>query len=167
MKQGLYLISPDTFENAADLLNAVKNFAKDQTVDAFLYTFPDGADKNGHLNVLKKLIPELQAQNIAVLLKDDVDTAVKTGCDGVQVDYAPHLSELRKKIPDIALGVVCSSRHEAMTAGEAGADYIAFSGENILQNTLWWAELFNVPAVLVDTGTPCPNVDFIAKKISV
>ena len=126
MKQGLYLISPDTFENAADLLNAVKNFAKDQTVDAFLYTFPDGADKNGHLNVLKKLIPALQAQNIAVLLKDDVDTAVKTGCDGVQVDYAPHLSELRKKIPDIALGVVCSSRHEAMTAGEAGADYIAF-----------------------------------------
>lgn len=28
MKQGLYLISPDTFENAADLLNAVKNIAK-------------------------------------------------------------------------------------------------------------------------------------------
>lgn len=166
MKQGLYLISPDAPLSADALIKAVKKTAERRTVDAFLYTFPSAGNEE-HIPVLKKLIPALQADNIAVLIKDDVETAIKTGCDGVQVAYAPALSKLRKKIPDIALGVVCATRHEAMTAGEAGADYIAFVGDGAVENTLWWSELFNVPAVLFDPEIPCPAADFIAETIKV
>ncbi len=165
MKQGLYLISPAARFSADALIKAVRETAKTRDVDAFLYAFPEEMNREEHCAVLKKLIPALQSDNIAVLLKDDVETALKTGCDGVQVAYAPALSKLRKRMPDIAMGVVCATRHEAMTAGEAGADYIAFTGENAAENTEWWSELFNVPCVSLPSETPCPAADFIAETV--
>lgn len=167
MKQGLYLICPDSRVDADCLIRAVRAKAGQNAVDAFLYTFPAAMNDGEHKTVLKKLIPALQSENIAVLLKDRVEEALKSGCDGVQVGYDGTIAKLRRKIPDISLGVVCETRHEAMTAGEAGADYIAFSGGDALDNAEWWAELFTVPVVVFNPDAPCPFADFIAETVCV
>ena len=46
------------------------------------------------------------------------------------------------------------SKHAAMELGEAGADYIAFSGPDGVEMASWWAGIFEVPCVAFDAATP-------------
>src|SRR3989338_3081770 len=75
------------------------------------------------------LMPLAQASDVAFLINDRPDLAAELGADGTHIgqtdtDYA----EARKLVgPDRIVGVTChNSRHLAMEAGEAGADYVAF-----------------------------------------
>ena len=75
------------------------------------------------------LAPIIQSRGAAMILNDDPVLAARLRCDGVHVgqdDMA--LSEARKIMgPDAMIGVTChDSRHLAMEAAEAGADYVAF-----------------------------------------
>ena len=86
--------------------------------------------------------------------------AARLKADGVHLSATdPHLDEaLRALKPDGIVGVgALSSRDVAMTAGEADVDYLMF-GEprpdgyvppllTTLDQTRWWAEIFNVPCV--------------------
>ena len=51
--------------------------------------------------------------------------------------------------PDAITGARCNSRHDAMSAGEAGAQFIAFSGLGLIA---WWADIFEIPAVSLIPG---------------
>lgn len=74
------------------------------------------------------LRPLVQSHGTAFILNDRPDLAAELGCDGVHVgqEDAPY-AEARALMPDGIVGVTChDSRHLAMEAGEAGADYVAF-----------------------------------------
>ena len=108
------------------------------------------------------LRPPAQQRGIAVLLNDRPDLAFETGCDGVHVgqDDASY-ADARKTLPEGIVGVTChDSRHLAMIAGEAGADYVAFGAfyptttkdaqfHADLDLLIWWSQLFTVPSVAI------------------
>jgi len=75
------------------------------------------------------LSPIAQARGVAVILNDRPDLAARLGCDGVHVgqEDASYAEARRLMGPDRIIGVTChDSRHLAMEAAEAGADYVAF-----------------------------------------
>ncbi len=78
---------------------------------------------------MRRLAPIAQSRGVAVILNDRPDLATALGCDGVHVGQDdPPCREARKIMgKDAMIGVTChDSRHLAMEAAEAGADYVAF-----------------------------------------
>ncbi len=76
-----------------------------------------------------RLAPIAQARGVAVILNDRPDLARDTGCDGVHVGQSDaSVAEARRVMGAAAMiGATChDSRHLAMEAAEAGADYVAF-----------------------------------------
>lgn len=78
---------------------------------------------------VKRLGPIARAHEVALILNDRPDLARETGCDGVHVGQGDaSVAEARRIMgPDAMIGATChDSRHLAMDAAEAGADYVAF-----------------------------------------
>lgn len=109
------------------------------------------------------LRPVTQDRDVAFILNDRADLAAECGCDGVHVgqEDTPYEEARRLVGPDAIVGVTCQeSRHLAMDAGEAGADYVAFgaffptttkeaktrANPEILR---WWQEMMTVPCVAI------------------
>ena len=65
-----------------------------------------------------------------------------SGFDGVQIDTLRGYAAVRGRAGMV--GVTASTRHDAMEAAEAGADYVAL---NTLDLVSWWADLMEVPCV--------------------
>ena len=129
------------------------------------------------------LMPLAQARDVAFLINDRPDLAAELGADGVHVGQTDmKYAEARKLVgPDRIVGVTChDSRHLAMEAGEAGADYVAF-GAFYKTDTktpissaspellTWWSELFELPCVAIggitaDNAAPLvrAGADFLA-----
>jgi len=110
----------------------------------------------------RRLMPIAQARDVAFLLNDDAPLAAELGCDGVHLgqsdgDHAGARMLLSGKI----LGITChASRHLAMTAGEMGADYVAFGAffptstketQHVADLELleWWSAVMEVPTVAI------------------
>jgi thiamine-phosphate pyrophosphorylase len=75
------------------------------------------------------LQPIAQARGVAFIMNDRPDLAAELGCDGVHVgeEDMPYAEARRLLGPDRIVGVTCgASRDRAITAAEAGADYVAF-----------------------------------------
>jgi len=74
------------------------------------------------------LRPVVQGCGAAFILNDRPDLAAELGCDGVHVGQEDaSYAAARAALPSGIVGVTChDSRHLAMEAGEAGADYVAF-----------------------------------------
>jgi thiamine-phosphate pyrophosphorylase len=75
------------------------------------------------------LKPIAQDHDVAFIMNDRPDLAAELDCDGVHVgeEDAPYTEARRLLSPDHIVGVTCgASRDRAITAAEAGADYIAF-----------------------------------------
>jgi thiamine-phosphate pyrophosphorylase len=75
------------------------------------------------------LQPIAQARGVAFIMNDRPDLAAELNCDGVHVgeEDAPYAEARRLLGADRIVGVTCGdSRHRAITAAEAGADYVAF-----------------------------------------
>jgi thiamine-phosphate pyrophosphorylase len=107
----------------------------------------------------RALLPLVQERNIAFLLQDHADLALKIGADGA------HLSDtqaLRDAVPKLKPGLIAgagglTTRHDAMFAGELGADYVMFgeadaagkspSFEAVIERVAWWTEVFEIPCV--------------------
>ncbi len=109
------------------------------------------------------LMPLCHARDVAFLVNDRPDLAAELGADGVHVgqqdvDYATARGLVGE---DAIVGVTChDSRHLAMEAAEAGADYVAFgaffatatkapksrAGPDLLA---WWSEIFVAPCVAI------------------
>jgi thiamine-phosphate pyrophosphorylase len=96
---------------------------------------------------------------VALLVEDRADLVVPSEIDGVHLTRLPaKLGALRQRLgPERILGVACGlSRHDAMIAGEAEADYVSFAGEPeaLLEIAGWWAALMTVPCVAEGVAGP-------------
>ena len=100
------------------------------------------------------------AREVALVITDHTLLAERLGLDGVHLsDAARSVRHARKTLgPDAIVGSFCAgSRHDGMSAGEAGADYVAFGP--VQQTALndgeiaeadmfqWWSEVIEVPCV--------------------
>ncbi len=111
---------------------------------------------------IRPLVALAQAQACAVLLAGRPDLVGDMGADGVHLgDPADYENARRLLGATASIGVFCdASRHLAMEASEAGADYVAFASD--LDLVAWWAELMVVP-VVVELGDNLERAaDFIA-----
>ena len=121
------------------------------------------------------------ARDIAIVIADHVVLAERLGLDGVHLgDAAKSVRSARKTLgPDAVVGCHCGhSRHDGMTAGEAGADYIAFGpvgatglGDGrVAEDDIfeWWSQMIELPVVAEGGLTPervaalAPHTDFFA-----
>ncbi|MFQ3622607.1 MAG: thiamine phosphate synthase [Acetobacteraceae bacterium] len=123
----LYLITPpalDPARFAEDLARAL-----DAGDVAALQLRLKGVDDDAIRRAADALRPVAQSRGVAFLLNDRADLAVATGCDGAHLGREDgDLRAARALLgPERTLGATChDSRHLAMEAAEAGADYVAF-----------------------------------------
>jgi thiamine-phosphate pyrophosphorylase len=155
----LYLITPPILpEKFEDQLAAALDAGDVAAVQLRLKDVPDA----GLQKIIDRLRPIAQNRNVAFILNDRPDLAVKLGCDGAHVGQTDmKAAQARKILGDLTLGVTChNSRHMAMEAGEAGADYVAFGAffptttkeppEMAEIETLrLWAEVMEIPCVAI------------------
>jgi thiamine-phosphate pyrophosphorylase len=100
------------------------------------------------------------ARDVAIVIAEHVVLAERLGLDGVHLtDGARSMRKTRKDLGDDAIvGAYCgASRHDGMTAGEQGADYISFGpvgstplGDGtVADHELfeWWSQMIEVPVV--------------------
>ena len=104
----------------------------------------------------------------AFIVNDSIALAKRLGADGVHLGQSDgDVREARALLgPAAQIGRTChDSRHLAMEAGEAGADYVAFGAfyptttkpshyrppPSILS---WWASIFEIPCVAIGGITP-------------
>lgn len=124
----LYLITPPVIDDLAAFGRLLA-----QTLDAgdvaALQIRLKGVDDQVIAAAVDALAPIAQARGVAVILNDRPDLAARLGCDGVHVGQSdmPYGEARRLMGPKAMIGVTChDSRHLAMEAAEAGADYVAF-----------------------------------------
>ena len=102
----------------------------------------------------KDVTAKAQALGVAVMVSGEARDAARAGADGIQVEAnTDDVAAARESAgKDRFVGAYAgASRHFAMEAAEAGADYIAFDqtgasvgGEPIIR---WWADMMEVPCV--------------------
>ncbi|MBJ6371591.1 thiamine phosphate synthase [Sedimentitalea arenosa] len=126
------------------------------------------------------------ARDVALVIDDHVLQAERLGLDGVHLtDAGKSVRAARKHLgPDAIVGSFCgASRHDGLTAGEAGADYISFGpvaqsglGDGTIAETdlfQWWSEVIEIPVVaegglspdVVRTLAPCTDFFGIGDEI--
>ena len=156
----LYLISPPKL-SAANFLIPLKEALDGGDVASFQLRLKHVSDDEIR-RAVDTLRPAVQANGAAFILNDRPDLAAELGCDGVHVgqEDAPY-AEARRLLPKAIIGVTChDSRHLAMEAAEAGADYIAFGAffptqtkepktSADIELLRWWSEVMVVPCVAI------------------
>src|ERR1700744_2931384 len=107
-----------------------------------------------------RLQPIVQAHGVAFIMNDRPDLAAELDCDGVHIGEEdwPYAEARRLGAPDPTVGVTGGgSRHRALVASEAGADYVAFGA--FFPSTTKIAKHHPSPEVLKDwsdmTVVPC------------
>jgi thiamine-phosphate pyrophosphorylase len=124
----LYLITPPRLDDLAQFGRTLAHALDAGDVAALQIRLKDVSDEIIAAAV-DTLLPIGQARGVAMILNDRPDLAVKLGCDGVHIGQSDGTyAEARRAVgKDRMVGVTChDSRHLAMEAAEAGADYVAF-----------------------------------------
>ena len=124
----LYLITPARIEAPEAFTAILAEALTGGDVAALQVRLKDVSDD--HIAaVVRAVQPLCEASEVALILNDRPDLAARLGCDGVHVGQsdAPYAEARRIMGKDRIVGVTChDSRHLAMEASEAGADYVAF-----------------------------------------
>lgn len=170
----LYLITPPRIDDIGAFAKTLEAVIKAGDVACFQLRLKEVPDAD-ILAVAGELFPMAQDLGVACLINDRPDLAKQAGADGVHIGQQdatiPHA---RKTVgSDAIVGVTChDSRHLAMEAAEAGADYVAFgaffdtatkvpssrANSDILS---WWQEVMEVPCVAIGGITPDNGEDLI------
>lgn len=161
----LYLITPPVIDplSFAETLRAALDAGPVACLQLRLKEGEATASENSIRRATEQLMPVCHAHDVAFLINDRPDLAVKLGADGVHVgqDDTPYAEARRLLGPDRIVGVTChNSRHLAMEAAEAGADYVAFGAffptgtkqpkaKAEPELVAWWVELMEVPCVAI------------------
>ena len=169
----LYLISPQ--EVGGDFPDRLKQALGAGPVAAFQLRVK-GVDQHQLARLAEPLQRICADAGVAFIVNDDMSLAKRIGADGVhlgQEDGDPR--EARALLgPTAQIGVTChDSRHLAMEAGEAGADYVAFGAfyptttkptthvpEPVILS--WWSALFEIPCVAIGGITPANAAPLVA-----
>ncbi|RSV18844.1 thiamine phosphate synthase [Sphingomonas sp. ABOLG] len=176
----LYLISP--LDVAGAFPDRLARALDAGPVAAFQYRVKD-INQHDAARLAEPLQRVCADRDVAFIVNDSISLAKRLGADGVhlgQEDGDPR--EARQILgPGVQIGVTChDSRHLAMEAGDAGADYVAFGSfyptttkqvkhrpEPVILS--WWSTLFELPCVAIGGITPenapplvAAGADFIA-----
>ena len=165
----LYLISP--LDVAGAFSERLESALAAGLVAAFQFRVK-GVDEHEAARLAAPLQEICAARDCAFIVNDSVTLAKRLKADGVHLGQGDgEVREARELLGrEAQIGVTChASRHLAMEAGEAGADYVAFGsffpsgtkdsehrpqdrpGPEILA---WWQRLFEIPCVAIGGITP-------------
>lgn len=166
----LYLITPPRIEDIAAFRDNLLSALDAGDVACLQLRLKSGEliDEDATRRVADAVMEEVQSRDIAVIVNDRIALALELGADGVHLGLADGtVADARKRLgPDAIIGATCkSSRHMAMEAGEAGADYVAFGSfyptstkdgttpvdVEVLQ---FWQEAMTLPCVAIGGITP-------------
>lgn len=154
----IYLITPTDFDLASfpDQLAACLDSTEVGCVRLALATKDDSKIAKA-ADALRAVTHE---RDVALVIESHVLMVERLGLDGVHLlDAARSVKQIRKDLGDDAIvGSYCSqSRHDGMTAGELGADYISFGPVGTtplgdgriadLELFEWWSAMIEVPVV--------------------
>lgn len=157
----LYLITPSAFEPAvfAEVLKAALAAGDVASLQLRLKNVSDDEIRRA----AERLMPVARSAGAAFLVNDRPDLAAELRADGVHIGQEDaQYAEARAGVgPDAIVGVTChASRHLAIEAADAGADYVAFgsffptptketSTSADAELLAWWSELMTVPCVAI------------------
>lgn len=154
----IYLISPPEFDLSTfpDQLAA----CLDSTEVACVRLALANRDETRIAKAADALREVTHDRDVALVIDSHIMLVERLGLDGVHLqDGARSIRKVRKTLGDDAIvGSFCAdSRHDGMTAGELGADYVSFGpiGENTLGDGRqapielfeWWSQMIEVPVV--------------------
>lgn len=177
----LYVVSSPAIV-VADFVESLKAALDGGPVAAFQLRLKDVPDAE-ILRACDALLPVCQAADVAFILNDRADLAKVCGADGVHLGQSDgSIADARALLgKDAQIGRTChDSRHLAMEAGEAGADYVAFGAFHDTTTKpshyrpeppilTWWTTISQLPCVAIGgifPGNAAPLIeagaDFIA-----
>lgn len=117
------------------------------------------ADQKTQTKTIKALVPVVQSAGSALLLDEHLELVARAGADGAHVSGVDAIEDALSTLkPEWIAGVGgLETRHDSMSAGETGVDYVMFGEPNkkgerpsidaITERLQWWAELFEPPCV--------------------
>ena len=169
----LYLISPPAI--TTDFVDTLAAAFDGGPVAAFQLRLK-GIDDHAIARLAEPIQKLCADRDVAFIVNDSIGLAKRLGADGVHLGQEDgDAREARQALgPSVQIGVTChDSRHLAMEAGEAGADYVAFGAfyptttkETQHQPELsilgWWTTLFELPCVAIGGITPANAAPLIA-----
>lgn len=153
----LYLLTP-LVSDPATLSGALAEVLGVVDVAAVLLRLRD-ADERSLINRVKAVAPSVQRAGAALLIASRPDIVARAGADGAHL-VGP--DALRAAVETLKPNYIAGagglrSRHDAMVAAEAGADYVMFGEPDVAghrpprdavtDRVAWWAELFEIPCV--------------------
>jgi thiamine-phosphate pyrophosphorylase len=156
-RQRLYLITPELADTAAFARELGPGLQAGDIAAVLLRLA--AADERTLINRAKTIAAVLARHDIALLLDGHPEIAARAGADGAHLTGVDALTAAIASLkPDGITGAGgLRSRHDAMLAGEAGADYVMFGEPNrhgarppfnaVEERIAWWAGLFEVPCV--------------------
>lgn len=153
----LYLSTP-VIEDPAALVGALPALLGKADIAAVLLRLAP-SDPRSLTTRIKSVAQVAQNADAALLVEGHVDLVARGGADGA---HLPGLAPMQEALPALKPDWIAgcgglTTRHHAMSAGEAGADYVLFgepdakgqrpSADAIAERLEWWAELFEPPCV--------------------
>jgi thiamine-phosphate pyrophosphorylase len=153
----LYLVTPHLGDTASFAHDISAALAAGDIAAVLLRLEP--ADERTMINRAKAIGAIVQGHDIALLLDGHPELVARTGADGAHLTGIDALTAALPTLkPDRIAGAGgLRSRHDAMLAGEAAADYVMFGEPDrrggrppldaIEERLNWWSELFEAPCV--------------------
>jgi thiamine-phosphate pyrophosphorylase len=153
----LYLATPE-IDDPSPLIASLPGLLAEADVAAVLVRLK-ATDPRTTISRVKALSPAIQNRGAALLLDGHVEMVARAGADGAHLTGIEAMTEALPSLrPDRIAGIGgLTTRHDSMTAGELGVDYVLFgepdgngqrpSRAAIAERLQWWAELFEPPCV--------------------
>ncbi|WP_164114797.1 thiamine phosphate synthase [Sphingorhabdus sp. Alg239-R122] len=156
----LYIISP--LETGGDFPDRLREALSAAPVAAFQFRVK-GLDQHTAARFAAPLQTICAEYDTAFIVNDDIALAARLNADGVHLGQGDgELAEARERLGrDVQIGITChDSRHLALEAGEAGADYVAFGAfypsetkdtQHQADHELlsWWSGMVEIPCVAI------------------
>ena len=173
MRARLFLITPRIVDAAALAPQLEAALAAGDV--ASLLIAPDAVSENDLQAIAETLVPIAQKHDVAALVLGNSRVMGRARADGIHIEAGE--TALKEAIEALQPKSIVGAgnlrvRHEAMEAGEAGADYVFFGlldleeGDEPHRKTIdlgaWWAELFEPPCVLL-SGRSMASVEACAR----
>ena len=158
----LYLVTPAISDPAA-FAGALEHALGAADIAAVLLRLVETGERT-LTERTKQIAAAVQPRDVALVIDNRPEIVARAGADGAHLSgvdkFAAALALLKPERIAGAGGL--RSRHDAMLAGEAGADYVMFgepdrngrrpSFEELQDRLTWWADLFEIPCVAYAAG---------------